>query len=303
MTERTVDIEGRTVELSKPDKVLFPTDGITKADLFDYYRRIAKVALPHYRGRPLTMERYPDGIDDEGFIQKDAPEYFPDWVERAEISKENGTVHHVLANNAATLAYLAGQGVITPHLGLSRVDRIRAPDRLIFDLDPSDNDFSKVQFAAKSLRATLDEMRFASFVQSTGSRGLHVVVPLDRSADFDDVRDFARRLTAVLARQHPKELTVEHRKKDRGDRVYLDIARNAYGQTAVGPYGVRARPGAPVATPLDWNEALDGRMGPQRYTIRNLFQRLGAKTDPWAAIDEAAVEARSLEKAIEAIER
>lgn len=298
-----ITIDGHEIELSNLDKVLFPESGLTKGDLVDYYRRIAEVALPYYRERPLTMHRFPDGIGEEGFFQKDIPDHFPDWIDRAELKKQNGTVTYVIANNAATLVYLADQGMITPHLGLSQTDEIDTPDRMIFDLDPPDDDFAKVQAAARWLRELLEVLEINAFVQTTGSRGLHVVVPLDRSAGFDAIRDCAGRLADVLAGQHPEELTVEQRKAKRGDRIFLDIARNAYGQTAVAPYGVRARAGAPVATPLDWDEALAHDMSPRKYTIANVFRRLGAKNDPWAKISKAAINARSLRAALEKVEK
>lgn len=303
MSSDTITVDGHEIELSKPNKVLFPDSGLTKGDLVDYYKRIAEIALSHYRDRPLTMHRFPDGIAEEGFFQKDMPDHFPDWIDRAELKKQDGTVTYVIANNAATLVYLADQGMITPHLGLSQTDEIDTPDRMIFDLDPPDNDFAKVQAAARWLRELLEVLEINAFVQTTGSRGLHVVVPLDRSAGFDAIRDCAGRLTDVLAGQHPEELTVEQRKAKRGDRIFLDIARNAYGQTAVAPYGVRARPGAPVATPLDWDEALAHDMGPRKYTIANVFRRLGAKNDPWAKISKAAINASSLQAALKEVEK
>lgn len=284
MTDDTMKIDGHEIAVSNLDKVFFPESGLTKGDLIDYYRRIADVALPHWRERPLSMHRFPDGIDGKSFFQKDAPDYFPDWIERKTLRKENGSVTYVIANNAATLVYLADQGCITPHIGLSRVDQIDAPDRLIFDLDPSGDDFAKVQSAARRLKALLDELELDAFVQTTGSRGLHVVVPLDRSAHFDEVRSFARMLAEHLAERHPDELTVEQRKRARGSRVFLDYLRNAYGQTAVAPYAVRAIAGAPVATPLTWPEALADGLSPRRYTIENIFRRLGQKDDPWIEI-------------------
>ncbi|TVR96018.1 MAG: ATP-dependent DNA ligase [Rhodospirillales bacterium] len=203
MASKRITVGDHTVELSNLDKVLFPDSGLTKRDLVDYYRRIAEVALPHYRDRPLSMHRFPDGIDQEGFLQKDLPDYFPDWIDRVELKKEGGTVTFVVANDAATLVYLANQGCITPHLGLARQDKPDHPDRLIFDLDPSDDDFPKVQAAAAKLKDLLDELELSAFVQTSGSRGLHVVVPLDRSAEFGAVRDFARALAECLARRHP----------------------------------------------------------------------------------------------------
>lgn len=294
MSGDIIEVDGHEIELSNRDKLFFPDAGITKGDLVDYYRRIAKVALPHYRGRPLSMQRFPDGVAGEGFFQKHAPDYFPCWIETAELAKQDGAVRHVVANSAASLAYLANQGMITPHLGLSRVDDIDRPDRLIFDLDPSDGDFARVQTAARHVREALDALEAPSFVQTTGSRGLHVVVPLDRSAGFDAVRAAAQRIAEALAARHRDALTVAQRKAKRGSRVYLDTARNAYGQTAVAPYGVRARPGAPVATPLDWDEALDSAMAPRNYTISNIFRRLGNKADPWRGIDRSAINAGAL---------
>lgn len=299
MGGETLTIDGHEIEVSNLDKVLFPKDGITKGDVIDYYRRVAETALPHFRDRPLSMQRFPDGIDKEGFFQKEAPGYFPDWIERVELPKEDGSVAYVVASTAATLAYLANQGCITPHLGLSRTTAIDRPDRIIFDLDPADDDFSKVRWAAMRIKDLLEEVGLAAFAAATGSRGLHVVVPLDRSADFDTVRDSARGVAQQLARRHPDALTVEHRKEKRGDRVFLDYLRNAYGQTAVAPYGVRAKDGAPVAAPLDWSEVASKDFGPRRYTIQNIFRRLGRKHDPWAGIDRAAAAAERARERLE----
>jgi bifunctional non-homologous end joining protein LigD len=194
----------------------------------------------------------------------------------------------VVAEDGATLVYLANQACVTLHVGLSRIDRIDHPDRMVLDLDPSDDDFAKVRRAAQEARALLEEVGLAPFLQTTGSRGLHVWVPLDRSADFDQIREFAAAVAALLVARRPGELTTAQRKAKRGDRVFVDVARNAYAQTAVAPYSVRARPQAPVATPLDWPELNDRTLGPQRYTIRNIFRRLAHRRDPWAEIDRHA---------------
>ncbi len=282
---RVMTVDGHDIELSNADKVLFPESGVTKGDLVEYYQRIATVALRHYAGRPLSMHRFPDGIAADGFFQKDAPDHFPDWITRATLQKEGGSVAHVVVDQAATLVFLATQGCITPHLGLSRVDAIDRPDRLIFDLDPSDDDFAKVQAAAAALKALCDALELTTFVQLTGSKGLHIVVPLDRAAGFEDARGFARRLVEHAAAERPDELTVEQRKDKRQGRVFLDFLRNAYGQTAVAPYAVRAIEGAPVATPIDWSEAFAGDLRPRAYTVANIFRRLAQKEDPWADID------------------
>ena len=282
--ERSIDVDGREIAIGHADKALFPDDGITKLDLAGYYARIATVAIPHYRDRALSMHRFPDGIGEDGFFQKQIGDHFPEWIERITLPKADGEVTYVVADRAATLVYLADQACITPHLALSRNDRPHHPDRMIFDLDPSDDDFGKVRQAARAVKGLLDELDLASFVQTTGSRGLHVVVPLDRGEDFDAVREFAHRCCRRLAGEQPDLLTVEQRKSKRGDRVFLDDLRNAYGQTSVGPYGVRARPGAPVATPLHWEEVWRESLHPRKYHLGNLFRRLGQVQDPWADI-------------------
>lgn len=288
MSQPTIRVSGRSIELSNLDKILFPDSGISKGDLIEYYRRIADVALPHYRDRPLSMQCFPDGITEPGYFQKSVTAHFPDWVDRVTLAKENGTVTYAIANDAATLAYLANYACITPHLSLARRDKPDHPDRLMFDLDPSDDDFHKVQTAAAQVKACLDELDLPSFFQTTGSRGLHVVVPLDRSADFDTVRDFARTVAESLAARHSETLTVEQRKDKRGDRVFLDYLRNAYGQTAVAAYAVRAIAGAPVATPLRWDEVGAGDLHPQNYTIKNIFRRLAQTDDPWSDLGRHA---------------
>jgi bifunctional non-homologous end joining protein LigD len=284
----TVEIDGHEIALSNTDKILFPEAKVSKGDLIDYYRNVAPTMLPHIAGRPLSLQRYPDGIEAGGFMQKNASDYFPDWVRRARLAKEDGEVDYVVAEDAATLVYLANQACITLHAGLFRIDRIDHPDMMVLDLDPSDDDFGKVKRAAKDARMLLDETGLTSFVQTTGSRGLHVCVPLDRSATFDEVREVASSLAETLAARHPDERTTEQRKAKRGDRVFLDVARNAYGQTVVAPYSVRARPEASVATPLDWKELDSSQLTPRRYTVRNLFRRLTRKPDPWADLHKHA---------------
>lgn len=180
--KKSIRVGGRTVEVSRPEKVLFPDDGITKADLAAYYRTVARRMLPHLRGRPLMLERHPDGINGPAFMQKDLPDHFPDWIHRAELPKEGGTVTYAVCDDTATLLYLADQACITPHRFLSKTDRPDHPDRLVFDLDPPGNDFAPVRRAALRLHDVLDELELPSLVMTTGSRGLHVVVALDRRA-------------------------------------------------------------------------------------------------------------------------
>lgn len=290
-----VHLNGQAIGLGHLDRILFPDSRISKRDLIDYYRRISRVALPHYRDRPATLQRFPDGIAAPGFFQKNRPDYYPDWIDSVRLSKQNGTIDYVLVNQAATLVYLADQACITFHLALARASRPRSPDRLIFDLDPPTDDFGAVRVAALRLKALLDELGLTSFVQTTGSRGLHIVIPLDGASSFDTVRQFARRAAETLAKQYPESLTVEQRKERRDDKVFIDYLRNAYGQTAVAPYSVRAIEGAPVATPIRWDEVEDGRMHARRYSIANVIRRLGQLNDPWADISRRG---QSLDHAI-----
>lgn len=286
MTDKKVEINSHTIELSHLDKVLFPDDGITKGDLIDYYQRIAATILPHLADHPLSLQRFPNGIKAEGFYQKEMPDYFPDWIRRVSVEVKEDQVRQdqVVCDTVETLVYLANQACITLHPWLSRANKLNHPDKLIFDLDPPEGDFETVRFAAGRLREMLQEVGLVPFVMTTGSKGLHVVAPLDRSADFDEVRAFVRRLANDLAQREPERLTTETRKNQRQGRVFLDYLRNAYGQTGVAPYTLRAKPGAPVATPLDWAELADPQLHSQSYTMRNIFQRLGQKADPWQDI-------------------
>ncbi len=284
MTEK-LKIGPHEVKITHPDKLLFPEDGITKKDLADYYERVAPTMLPYMEGRPISMQRFPDGIDKPGFFEKKVPGYFPEWIDRAsiEVKEARRTQEQAVCNSAAALVYLANQDCITPHTWLSRADRLNYPDQMIFDLDPPDEDFGIVVLAAKELRKVLEAEGMAPYVMTTGSRGLHVLAPLDRAANFDAVREYARGISARLAREQPDNFTVEMSKEKRGRRLFLDYLRNSYGQTSVPPYAVRAKRGAPVATPLEWYE-LAGGIASQSFNIRNIFKRLDKKGDPWKGI-------------------
>ncbi|MGW7074301.1 non-homologous end-joining DNA ligase [Streptomyces sp. NPDC054866] len=291
---RTLRAGRRTVQLHRPDKVLFPAGGgaghaegagHTKGDLADYYRAVAPFMLPHLRGRPLMLERHPDGVDGPRFMQKDTPDHYPDWITRVEVAKEGGTVTHTVCDDTATLLYLADQACLTLHRWTSRVGGaggVTHPDRLVFDLDPAKDDFGPVREAARLLGELLDHVGLPSALMTTGSRGLHVIVPLNGRHDFDDVRAFAKDVAETLAQAHPEQFTTAARKKDRGDRLYLDVQRNAYAQTAVAPFSVRAKPGAPVAVPVAWDDLDDPALGARRWTIEDAVEQ--ARTDPWAGL-------------------
>ena len=297
-----VRIGRRSVSLSRPDKIFWADENITKGEMVSYYRAIAEVMVPHVRDRLLTMERYPDGWQGGRFYQKSASDYFPDWIATKTAPKErgSGTVDYVVCNEPATLVYLANQGCITFHTGLHRVDDLDKPDTFIMDLDPSTEDFSVVRDTALMTRDLLDEIGLVPYVKTSGSRGLHVVVPLRRTSPFGEVRAFARAFAAELERMNPEELTTEHRKADRGERLFLDWMRNGYGSHAVAPYSVRARAGAPVAMPIPWSEVEDPKLRASRYTVRDAVKVVEERGDAWESM---RADARSLGPAARKLER
>lgn len=287
-------IDDHEVKVSGVGKFLFPREGITKGELIDYYCRVAETMLPHLRGRPVSMLRYPDGIEGRHFYQKQIPTHFPEWIHRAAVPmKKGGVKEMVVCDDAATLIYLANQLVLTPHVFLSRDDKLNYPDRMIFDLDPPEDGFALAAQAALELRDLLRDTGLMPFVMTTGSRGLHVTVPLVRTTDFDEVRGFAQGIAAVLVERDPDRYTTEMTIANRGNRLFIDTLRNGYAATAVPPYAVRPKPGAPVATPLEWDELGDRQLTSQRYTIRNIFSRLKHLGEPWAAIERHAGQIRT----------
>lgn len=291
-----IKVGRRAVKVTNRDKVLFPQDGVTKGDLIAYYRDIAPVMLPYLKDRPVTLERFPDGIEAERIYQKNIAKYFPEWVARATVRKRGGTVTHVLANDAGTLVYLANLACITPHVWLSTAAEPQNPDQLIFDLDPSTQDFDQVRATALRLKDVLEQAGLVPFVKTSGSKGLHVVCPLRPTEPFEVVYDLAEAIAVELIRQTPDLLTLEFHKADRGARILLDVRRNAYAQTAVAPWAVRARPGAPVAVPLRWDEVSDPALRPNGFSMSDALERAGGP-DPWAGFRRAARSARRAREA------
>jgi len=215
----------RTLQVSRPAKILFPDDGITKLALAEYYAVVGSVMLPHVRGRPVAMERYPNGLGGHRFYQKNVGGSVPEWITTVPVRKERGELTLVVCNDVATLVYLADQACITPYVWLSRIDRSDHPDQLIFDLDPPEDRFAEARWAALLVRDLLADLRLPSVAKTTGGKGIHVMVPLDRRADFDAVRTFARAVAEVLAAREPKRLTTEQRRGKRNGRLFLDVAQ------------------------------------------------------------------------------
>jgi bifunctional non-homologous end joining protein LigD len=283
-----IRVGGRTVEITNPEKVLFPQDGITKLELVDYYRAIARRMMPHLRDRPVNLQRFPAGISRPGFFQQGMPDHYPDWIDSVLVKKRGGSVRHVVVQSAATLAHLANLGCITLHAWLSRRDQLERPDMMIFDLDPPTGSDKRLKGVVSAVGQLLRERRLVPFLKTTGSRGYHVVVPLSGRQSYDEVRSYAREVAEEMIRRHPRELTTEGLKRERGGRIYLDTLRNAYAHTAVPPFAVRARDGAPVATPIGWDELDDPGMTSDRFTIRTVLERVESVPDPWADFRKSA---------------
>lgn len=276
-------LNSHLIKISNPEKIYFPEDKISKKDLIDYYIKISDKFLPFTKNRCLTMQRYPDGIHGEGFFQKDAAKYFPQWIKTLPIEKksEQGVTNYVVCNNVATLAYIAGQGCITSHIWVTKIDKLEYPDQLIFDLDPYDDDFQTAIDTALKLKEIFDALKLKAYVMTTGSNGLHVRLPIIRKFDNTQVRLFAERISLLLINENPDKLTLEISKNKRGKRLFIDTLRNSYSATAVAPYCVRPKPGAPIATPIFWEELKNKKISSQFCNIKNIFERISKIDDPW----------------------
>ena len=286
--------------ITHPEKVLFPQDGITKGELAAYYEAVAPLMLPHLRGRPLTMERYPSGIDKKGFIQKDVSKGYPEWLERVEVPKKGGTVHHALVSDTRSLLWVVNQNTITPHVWTSRVPNLNEADLCVFDLDPSKDDVKSVRSAAIGLRDLLAELGLPSWIKTTGSKGFHIAVPIDGKTPMGTVVRFANAVGTLFVSLAPDQLTQEFSKADRRGRIYVDTGRNGFSATFAAAYTVRARPGAPVSAPCSWEEIERGEVSPATFTLRNLPERIADVGDLWGDMRKRG---RSLQRPMEKLRR
>jgi bifunctional non-homologous end joining protein LigD len=284
--------------ISHPDKLLFPDDGISKGELAAYYEAIAPFMLPHIRGRPVTMERYPSGIGHKGFLQKDVSRGFPGWLERVEVPKKGGSVHHPLVSDTRSLLWLANQNCVTPHVWTSRAPNLYQPDLCVFDLDPSEEEPHVLRAAALAVRDLLAELDLPSWVKTSGSKGFHIVVPLDGEDGFDAVAGFAHAVATILVQRDPRHLTLEFNKVDRRGRIFVDTGRNGYSATFAATYAVRAKPHAPVSAPCTWPELESGEIGPQSLTLRTMGSRIADVGDVWVDLQAHAC---SLRRAIQTV--
>jgi bifunctional non-homologous end joining protein LigD len=288
------------ITITHPEKVLFPDSGITKGELADYYAMIAPIMVPHMRARPVTMERYHRGIGVPGFFQKDVSKGFPEWLQRVEVPKKGGTVHHPIVTDARSLLWLANQNCITPHVWTSRAPDLYHPDICVFDLDPSEDNPTQLRAATFLLRDFLAELGLPSWLKTSGSKGFHIVVPLDGKLSMGEVSSFANAVGTMLVKRDPENLTQEFHKVDRGRRILVDTGRNGYSATFAAAYAVRAKPAAPVSAPCTWDELKSGDVEPQTFTLRTMAKRIDAVGDVWS---EMRRRGRSLKRAIAALRK
>ncbi len=296
MSKKTFNIDGKKISISNPEKMFYPEEGYKKKDILDYYLKISSIMLAHLKERPLNMHRAPDGVEGETFYQQDISDYFPEWVGRIETERKGGgKITHAVCNDKKTLLYLAGQAVLTMHIWLSRTDSINEPDKMIFDLDPPpDSGFKAVKEGALKLNEYFNSLSVPSYVMTTGSKGLHVLIPLIPQYPFDKVRKKARQIAEEAAASFSDIFTIEQLKDKRGGKMFLDYLRNSYGQTSVCPYSLRILPHAPVAAPLDWQELKNPALHSQSYHLGNIFKRLGQKKDIWKDMHKYGVSLQKL---------
>jgi len=270
--------------ITHPEKVMFPDSGITKGELAAYYELVAPIMVPHLAGRPVTLERFHNGIGEKGFFQKNVAKGAPDWLERVAVPKMDGVVNYAVVRDARGLMWLANQNCITPHVWTSRVPALFHPDLCVFDLDPLTDDAQVLRAATLLLRDLLAELGLTSWVKTSGSKGYHVVVALDGTADCGQVSRFAHAVGRALVRRDPDHLTQEFYKVDRGGRILIDTGRNEFGATYAATYAVRPKPNAPVSAPCTWEEIESGEAQPQSFTLRTMAERLDARGDIWSRL-------------------
>lgn len=288
-----------TVACTNVDRVVFPADGITKGDILAYYRDVADLMVPELRGRPLSVVRYTKGIDKGGFVQKHYQKHFPAWLDHVSTGAKT-LVDYPIVDTAAGVVYMANQGSIEFHIWTSRKDALDRPDLLVFDLDPPEGRFDLVRHTALLLRELLGQIGLPAFVKVTGSKGMHVIAPLDDAARFDEASALGTRIGALLCRRHPDLLTMEFYKKDRKGRLFMDVMHNALGATLVAPYSLRGRPGAPLSAPLDWSDVENAALAADGVRLRDVRAWLDRRDDPWrdlrAASGSVAGAARALDE-------
>lgn len=273
------------MKLSHADKIWFPISKITKEDIALYYQSIAPYFLKYCKNHLIVLMRFPDGIDQEFFYQKQIPDYFPNYIKRKTIDLKTGEQQTLtLIANKKSLLYLVNQATITFHSWLSNTKNVYNPDKIVFDFDPSSDDLKSLRFAVLEMKKIIEDCKLVPFLMTTGSKGYHIVIPIKATHDFDTIHNFSKNLAIKLANQYPKLMTTNPLLTERTGKIFIDYLRNSYGQTSVAPYSVRAIEKAPIATPIEWSEL--NKVKPQQFTIKNIFKRLEAKGDIWKNLEK-----------------
>jgi bifunctional non-homologous end joining protein LigD len=283
------EVGKRKVELSNLDKVLFPEDGVVKAEIIEYYLKIAPTLLNHIKGRALTLIRFPDGIHGEMFYQKNRPEWAPPWLEFEKLGKEEKK-DYIIATEPASLVWLANLASLELHQLHSRKPNFDNPDYMVFDLDPPEGyDFKKIVPIAFQLKEDIETLGYTAFVKTTGGKGIHICCPLEPKVDFHSVFEAAQLIAQPFVDRNSKETTLHIKKDARKGRVLIDIYRIRSGQSIVSPYSLRGRVGAPVSMPLTWDE-LETLKSPLEHNIKSALDKVLRDGDAWEGIDAYAVE-------------
>jgi bifunctional non-homologous end joining protein LigD len=271
------------VTISHPDKIMYSHIGINKAQIAKYYDFIAEYMLPYIKNRPISLKHFPEGVEHSGFYHKHASKFYPDYVQRFTVpTSHHGVIEMVGIDNAQALVYLAGQNTIEFHMGLATVANLKMPDQIILDFDPSDADFNKVRKAALLAKEILDQQNLHCFVKTTGSRGLHLHIPLKANREYTEIKPISKKLAEYIVQQMPDMTTIEHRINKRGDRVFIDYLRNDYSATAIAPYSLRANQWAGIATPISWDEVKNNKkLTPYAYNINNIRDKMRIDANPW----------------------
>ncbi len=268
------------MKLTHPDKIWFPKSKITKQDIAQYYDKVAPYFLKYVKNHLIVLLRFPNGITNESFYQKQIPDYFPAYIKRKTIDLKKGDKQTlVIISNQKSLVYLVNQATLTFHSWLSNTKKINLPDKIVFDFDPATNDLKKLRFALTEMKKIIEGYKLTAYLMTTGSKGYHVVIPIKPNYSFEKVHEFSKQLAQELANKYSDKITINPRLDARKNKIFIDYLRNSYGATSVAPYSVRAIEKAPIATPITWEEL--NKTVPQKYTIKNIFKRLSTKGDIW----------------------
>lgn len=301
--DKEVFIGKNKVKLTHQDKIYFPKEQLTKADIIDYYQSISGYILPHLKNRPLSLNRFPNGIEEDNFYHKDAGENTPEWVKTTEIYSESPDkyIDYIVCNNRATLAYLNNLGCIDINPWNSRISKLDFPDYLVLDLDPSEkNTFEDVIEVALQIKEITDEIKIDAYCKTSGSTGIHIYIPMGGKYEFEKVKDFAHILMKSTQERLPQLTTLERSlKKRESTKIYLDYLQNRQGQTLASVYSVRPHPGAPVSMPLEWSELKKG-LRPTDFTIYNALERIQAKGEIFLPVLQKGI---NMMKALELMEK